>query len=889
MKLSGFFGISADKPFRAASLRVIIPVALTFLMFVLSFFLLFVPAMEQHMMGQKRQMIRDLTDNAWSLLAQYEAELKNGAFSAEEARKRAINRIRKLRYGREGKDYFWIIDMHPRGIMHPYLPDLEGVDLSDYKDPNGTRPFVEFVKTINRHTAGYVDYMWQWKDDPNRMVPKISYARGFEPWGWIVGTGIYVDDVHKEIAVITRRMVMVMSAILIVALLFSLYIIWETVKTERKRILADLELKKSEKMFRSLCEEAPFGISMTGADQHFEYLNPEFVSLFGYTKMDIPDKETWFEKAYPDEAYRSEVRSTWQDDQTKTTATAEKTDRVFTVRCKSGQDKIIRFGVVPLGEGKQFLTYQDITEQSQMEQALRENEKRFMSLYEESKKAQEIYRSFLLSSADAIVLYDLEGKAQYVNRAFTEIFGWTLEEVEKKRIPFVPESEREKSMEIIRDIVVNGIPYHNFVTRRFTKDRRVLDVSISGSRFESYEGHPAGLFVILRDISEKKALEIQFYEAQKMESIGTLAGGIAHDFNNLLMAIQGNVSMILINRTLDHSEYERIKNIERYIQKGADLTRQLLGFARGGKYEVKATDLNELIRNGVPMFTHAKKEIPIHLEFQKNLWMVEADQGQLDQVLLNLYVNAAQAMPEGGEIFIHTQNVFLSEDDAKPFALDPGRYVKVSVADAGVGMDEATRKRIFDPFFTTRDVGEGTGLGLASAYGIIRNHGGIINAESEAGMWTTISFFLPALVAGSEEASSISPNGRILKGDETVLLVDDEKMIIDIGAEFLKIMGYHVLTAGNGTEALQLYSEKKDDIELVILDMVMPDITGGDCFDRLREMNPHLKVLLSSGYSVDGQAGDILNRGCNGFIQKPFKIQELSKKIREILDSSFQS
>ena len=558
------------------------------------------PAMEQHMMGQKRQMIRDLTDNACSLLAQYEAELKNGDFSAKEARKRAMNRLRKLRYGPEGKDYFWIIDMHPRGIMHPYLPDLEGVDLSDYKDSNGTRPFVEFVKTVNHHTAGYVDYMWQWKDDPNLMAPKISYVRGFEPWGWIVGTGIYVDDVHKEIAAVTRRMVIVMSGILIVALLFSLYIIWETVKTERKGIMADQKLKASEKMFRSLCEEAPFGISMTGADQCFEYLNPEFISLFGYTKMDMPDKETWFKKAYPDKTYRGEVRSTWENDRTKTTATEKKINRVFTVRCKSGQDKIIRFGVVPLGEGKQFLTYQDITAQTHMEQALRESEKRFMSLYEESKKAQEMYRSFLLSSADAIVLYDLEGNAQYVNRAFTEIFGWTPEEVEMRRIPFVPESEREKSMEIIRDIVGNGIPYNNFVTQRFTKDRRLLDVSISASRFESYEGYPAGLFVVLRDISEKKALETRFYEAQKMESIGTLAGGIAHDFNNLLMAIQGNVSMILINQSLDHLEYERIKNIERYIQKGADLTKQLLGFARGGKYEVKATDLNELIRSWRP-------------------------------------------------------------------------------------------------------------------------------------------------------------------------------------------------------------------------------------------------------------------------------------------------
>ena len=370
-----------------------------------------------------------------------------------------------------------------------------------------------------------------------------------------------------------------------------------------------------------------------------------------------------------------------------------------------------------------------------------------------------------------------------------------------------------------------------------------------------------------------------------MESVGTLAGGIAHDFNNLLMAIQGNVSMILLNQGLDDREYDRIKNIEQYIQKGAHLTKQLLGFARGGKYEVKATDLNDLIRNGITMFTQAKKEISIHMGLGEDLWMVAVDQGQIDQVLLNLYVNAAQAMLEGGEIFVHTENLYLTREHMSTFALEPGRYVKVSVADAGVGMDEAIRKRIFDPFFTTRAVGDGTGLGLASAYGIIQNHGGIINVESEAGMWATISFLLPAVVADLAGETSLALDERIHKGEETVLLVDDEEMILDIGTEFLKMMGYHVLTAGNGALALQLYEEKRDEIALVILDMVMPDMTGGDCFDKLRDVNPAVKVLLSSGYSIDGQASKILDRGCNGFIQKPFKIEQFSKKIREILDS----
>ena len=887
-KRSEIFGFSTDRLFRTTSLRIIVPVGLTFIMFVLGVFLFFIPFMEGQLMGQKRRMIKDLTDNAWSLLAQYEAEVRNGDLSLKEARKRAMNRIRKLRYGPEGKDYFWINDMQPKMVMHPYRTDLEGQDLSNYTDSNGTLVFVKFVKTVKNHAAGYVDYAWQWKDDPDRIAPKISYVRGFKPWGWIVGTGIYVEDVTREIASFSWRMMLVSSVILVVALLFALYIILESVKTERNRMRIDTKLHESEKMFRTLCEEAPFGISITSSDHHFEYLNPKFIRLFGYTKTDIPDKETWFTKAYPHKDYREKIRSTWQNDQRdENRGLFVKKDiaRVFSVRCENGEEKIIRFGIVPLKEGKQFLTYQDITEESRMEAALKESEKKFMSLYDESSKALELYRSFLLSSADAIVLYDMDGKAQYVNRAFTDIFGWTEEEVLEGQIPFLPESERERTMTVIRDIVTNGTPCHNHISKRLTKDGRLLDVSISASRFETYEGEASGLFVILRDISEKKALEIQFYEAQKMESVGTLAGGIAHDFNNLLMAIQGNVSVILLNRDLDDREYDRIKNIEQYIQKGADLTKQLLGFARGGKYEVKATDLNDLIRNGITMFTQAKKEISIHMVLGEDLWMVAVDQGQIDQVLLNLYLNAAQAMPEGGEILVNTQNLLLPQDHMRTFKLEPGRYVKVSVADAGVGMDETIRKRIFDPFFTTRAVGEGTGLGLASAYGIIRNHGGVINVESEAGMWATVSFFLPAIVADLSRESSSAFDRRIHKGEETVLLVDDEEMILDIGTEFLEIMGYHVLTAGNGTQALQLYEEESEEIDLVILDMVMPDMTGGDCFDKLRDVKSTVKVLLSSGYSVDGQASKILARGCNGFIQKPFKIEQLSKKIRVILES----
>ena len=883
MQKLNFPGMFARKPARAAYLRIIVPVGLTFVLFVLSVFLSFIPSIEDRMMEQKREMIRGLTDTACSLLDQCAAQASGGKLSLKDAQARAMSIISKLRYGPEGKDYFWINDMHPRMIMHPYRPDLDGKDLSNYADPKGKHLFLEFVKTVQDNDAGYVDYMWQWKDDPDHIVPKISYVKGFEPWGWIIGTGIYVEDVRTEIASITRRMILIFFGILAIIFLLSLYAIWQTVKTERQRKEAENGLLRSEKMFRTLGEDAPFGISMLSPDLRFEYLNPKFTEIFGYTKEDLPDKETWFEKAYPDESYREKVIDTWRGDLVENAGVEEIKPRVFTVKCKDGQDKIIHFRAVALEDGRQLLTYEDITEKDKMEKTLKENERKYINLYEKSKRAEALYRSLLDSSADAIITYDLEGKAQFVSPAFTHIFGWTFGEIEGGRIPFMPESEREQTMAIIHDLVEYGKACHAFRTKRSTKDGRLLDVSISASRYDDHEGNPSGLLVILRDISDKKRLEAQLQHAQRMESIGTLAGGVAHDFNNLLMAVQGNASLILLNKDSDHPDYKKIKNIEKQVQRGASLTKQLLGFARGGKYEVTPTNLNEIIRASTKMFARTKKEIAINSKYQEKIWAVEADQGQIEQVLLNLFVNAWQAMSGGGDLFVETENLVISADDVRSLEIKPGRYVKISVSDTGVGMDASIRERIFDPFFSTREVGKGTGLGLASSYGIIRNHGGIIDVKSEKGKGSTFDIYLPA--AKSKVIDQRSEVSEVIKpGTETILLVDDEETIIDVSPEMLTELGYEVLTAKSGEEALEQYRINKDKIDLVILDMIMPGMGGGETYDRLKQIDPEITVLLSSGYSIDGQATEILKRGCNGFIQKPFNIEILSKKIREILN-----
>ncbi|MBN1613528.1 MAG: response regulator, partial [Deltaproteobacteria bacterium] len=388
--------------------------------------------------------------------------------------------------------------------------------------------------------------------------------------------------------------------------------------------------------------------------------------------------------------------------------------------------------------------------------------------------------------------------------------------------------------------------------------------------------------VIINDITLQNHLEQELRQAQKMEAIGTLAGGIAHDFNNLLMSIQGFASLMLLNIDTFHPFYAKLRGIEQQVTRGADLTRQLLGFAQRGKYNAKPADLNELIRRSSHLFDRSSKDIAIHVRYQPDIWTVNADHEQFKQVLLNLYANACQAMPRGGNLYIETENITLDEEEALAIHGRSGRFVKFSLKDNGVGMDERTRERIFEPFFTTRETGKGVGLGLASVYGIVKNHDGFIRVQSEQGKGTQISIYLPAL--GKEDFVPTGPPALTTATGETILLVDDEMANIEVTREILETLGYQVLTALDGQEAVDVYRNRGGKIDLVILDMIMPVLDGGETFDILKSLNPDIRVILYSGYSIDGQAMDILSRGCKGFIQKPFTIGEIAKKIREALD-----
>ena len=396
----------------------------------------------------------------------------------------------------------------------------------------------------------------------------------------------------------------------------------------------------------------------------------------------------------------------------------------------------------------------------------------------------------------------------------------------------------------------------------------------------TWQGHPATLNFV-RDITRDKELERRFQEAQRMESLGTLAGGIAHDFNNLLMGIQGNVSLMYLDVEDDPEFTEKLQSIEDCVESGSRLTKQLLGFARGGKYVVKPMDLNKILKSSADMFGRTRKAISIHGEFEPELWTVVADGNQIEQVLVNLYLNAWQAMQQGGNLTIKSENTVLDKFFVKPHDVPPGRYVKISVTDHGIGMDESIRRRIFEPFFTTHEPGRGTGLGLASAFGIIKNHHGFITVQSKLGEGSTFCIYLPA--SGKEPEVEKTSNEAVEIGNETILLVDDEEYIIDVGEMMLKGLGYTIITANSGKGAVEIFKENIDAIDLVVLDLVMPDMSGEAVFNEIRKIRSDIKVLFASGHYMVDQTRALLEIGGSDFLQKPFNLRQLSTKIRLIL------
>jgi PAS domain S-box-containing protein len=649
--------------------------------------------------------------------------------------------------------------------------------------------------------------------------------------------------------------------------------------TERK----DLEkrLRASEKQYRDIVNTVPDIIYHLDAEGRFLFVNFAVKEL-GYTCEELLG-QSFLSIVHPDDAQKAKLVTGEKRIRTRKTRGIElrllpketKDGRIYNVR--NVPVLITARGLYDVKDhdiqnplkryiGTQGLA-EDITDRKKMEMMLI--------------KAKKDWERTFDAITDMVFLLDKERRIVRVNKATIERLCMSRQQIIGRQCREIMDPKSHP---------VERCPIAKTVRDNLPHTQEIEDTNLGGfficssSPILDEQGNILGYTNSLKDITERKRLESQFQEAQKMEAVGTLAGGIAHDFNNVLMGIQGYASLMLMQMDPVNPHFPKLKKIEAQVGQASELTRQLLGFARGGKYVIGSIDINELVAESAEMFGETKKEITVHARMSEDTLTIEGDRTQIEQVLLNLYVNAWQAMPGGGDLSVETNPVVIEQSEAKIHEFEPGRYARISVSDKGVGMDQKTQARIFEPFFTTKEMGRGTGLGLASVYGIVKNHNGVIEVESEPGKGSSFHIYFPT----SEKALEKDKEGKkkIMRGTETILLIDDEEIILDVASELLATLGYTVIKAKSGKEAVDIYRRKSGEIDLVILDMIMPKMGGGKTYDLLKGINPEIKCILSSGYSIDKDAKEIMARGITTFMQKPFDIAALSQKITDALAGS---
>lgn len=637
--------------------------------------------------------------------------------------------------------------------------------------------------------------------------------------------------------------------------------------TEHKR--AEEALKQSERHFRQAVEYSPVAMAKTcGAGEKILLVNRKFTELFGYTLEDIPDLGHWWPLAYPDEKYREEVKAEWTskvEQAIKNRCPFEPIEAMVT--CKDGSIRHIEFNFSCVGE-RNLVTFIDLTEIKKAEEVMRMSEKKYRTLFEKSK--------------DAIFIWDNKRRIIDVNHACIEIFGYTKEEI-------LADLERLDNHQEMRKHFWQRLLKYGFISDyevgMVKKDGERIIVHLSMSAIKDDTGQISGYQGIIHDMTERKRLERQLLQSQKMESIGILAGGVAHDFNNLLTVISGYGQILL--ETLpedDELSQESIRIVLKAADRAAELTRGLLAFSRKQLISPKPVHIDTLISDTGKLI---KRIIGEDIEFSINYsgkdLLLKVDPGQIEQALMNLATNARDAMPNGGRLSITTREEVVEEGSETLYDLpSPGKYAVISVADTGTGIDKKTLGSIFEPFYTTKEVGKGTGLGLAIVLGIIKQHNGSVIANSEPGKGTTFDIYLP-LVKGHAAKEEAKAPARHAGGLETLLVVEDDETVRAFMEKILESAGYKIVIAHNGEEAVERF-RAHDEISLVLSDLVMPKMNGRDMQDEIRKIKAGIKVIFISGYSADVMRKKGMYEEGTEFVTKPYKKNDLLQKVRDVLD-----
>lgn len=636
------------------------------------------------------------------------------------------------------------------------------------------------------------------------------------------------------------------------------------------------QLKESEKRFRMLYESVSDFIYTQDLEGKILSCNPALSRLFGYEPEEfVGRKVSDFMKPEFREAFETEYLAKLKE--------RKELEGVTTYFTKDGRKVYVEWKstLVEPEVGQPFITgiARDITEKFLIQRSLKESESRLKAIFE--------------TVPVPVAVYDPNGCLIALNTAFTEVFGWTLEEARGQKLPPLPEEEMEE-VRLKREETIRKGSMQRLRGHRFTKDGRLLDVEIYASALVAKDGKLELLVVAFHDVTERNRLEKALQHAEKMEALGTLAGGIAHNFNNILMGILGNAQLLKMRLGKEHPEAKRIDTILTLINDASNLTKQMLGLAKGGKYELRPTDLNVLIREHNRIFGQTRKDVEIREELSDGLWQVMCDRGQMKQVLMNLYVNAVQAIEaksaqvapgfERKVIAIKTENVFLKEGQLGEYQPDGGDFVKISISDNGIGMDEHIKKRIFEPFFTTKAMGRGTGLGLASVYGIVKNHGGYIEVESTLGQGSTFHIYLPRMSQFAEiKDKQEKEEYKLPRRTGTILLIDDEELVLQTAKELIEELGFKVIGVTDPLEALKVHEDYGDKLDLIIVDIIMPKMSGFELIKAIRAKDQNVKIIVSSGYGLESDRIGAEELNIAGIVQKPFSIHSISEAINAVI------
>lgn len=804
--------------------------------FVIVVFGILLPVMERELTASRKDSLQALIESVHSLIAEYDLRVQTGELSLDEAKQRFLLRLKNMRF--KNHDYFWVQNNflpYPTLIMHPADPSLDGaivkgprfekafalqhgVDGREEFFPRRDKNLLQAAAEVALESGhGFISYDWP-KPTATGLTeeyyPKQSYVRHFKPWGWIIGTGLYFDDIQAEMAQL--RWTIILAVMVMLGLTTALTLL--VLRSVTRPLNALLRYSKE-------VSHGNLDAQVTGK------ISGEFLQLKQSTESMVRALRTSLQEA------------------------RDKTEKA----------------------------YQETERSKQAEQALRQSEERLQLVTE--------------ATLDGIWDLDLRTEEAYFSPGYTKMLGYDPQDFVNGftalRDLIHPEDQEAVDASILQCIHGEQDSFKT-VSRMRTKDGQWRWILGRGKVvFKDQAGMALRMIGSHVDITEAKQAEEerarmqkQLLQAQKIEAVATLASGVAHDFNNLLQAIGGHTQLMLADRTSDNPDRTRLKTIERAVERGGQLVQRLLLFGRRAEAKRRPLDLNQEALDATKiLYRTILKMISIEFKPGEGLWTVNADPVQIEQILINLGVNAADAMPEGGTLTIATRNAILDSEQLRncPSAA-PGPHVMLSVTDTGCGMDQATLEKIYDPFFTTKEVGKGTGLGLASVLGIVQDHEGCILCDSIPGQGTTFRIYFPALDE-APAAVQVEPDKKSAMGSgETILVVDDEADLRELTSEALESFGYCPVVAAGGQEALDIYRIRQESIGLILLDLNMPGMSGRRCLEELLRVNPEVKVLIVSGYTVDNQEEKMLSAGAVGFLAKPYQMGQLLGMVRDILD-----